>query len=126
MKIHVSALLTAIVVCLACSVSGYAQSYTPAPAPSSAPSTAPSAPPVVHLSDYKFNPNTLTVNVGDTVTFINDDSFTHNVMGDTFQSGDITGGQSWKHTFDTAGTFTYVCTYHPGMKGTIIVAAPKS
>lgn len=77
--------------------------------------------PAVHMSDFAFKPDTLTIHAGQTVVFQNDDDVTHNVTADAFKSGDVEGGKSWKHTFDKAGTYAYVCTYHPGMKGTIAV-----
>lgn len=90
--------------------------------------TASSAPqtPTVHMSDFSFKPDKLTVQAGDTVTFVNDDSATHNVTSDSFKSGDLAEGKSWSYTFSKAGTYTYVCTYHPGMQGTIVVNAPAS
>lgn len=75
----------------------------------------------VHMTDFSFKPDALTVQVGDTVVFQNDDDVTHNVSADAFKSGDIDGGKSWKYTFTKAGTYAYVCTYHPGMKATITV-----
>ncbi|HKU67211.1 MAG TPA: cupredoxin family copper-binding protein [Candidatus Baltobacteraceae bacterium] len=76
---------------------------------------------VVHMSDYAFKPQMLTVQPGDTVVFQNDDDVTHNVTADAFKSGDIAGGKSWKYTFTKSGVYPYVCTYHPGMQGTITV-----
>jgi plastocyanin len=35
------------------------------------------------------------------------------------KSGDIDGGKTWKYTFSEAGSYAFVCTYHPWMKGTI-------
>lgn len=83
---------------------------------------------VVHMTNYAFKPQTLSVQTGQTVVFQNDDDVTHNVTADAFKSGDIAGGKSWKYTFDKAGDYSYVCTYHPGMSGTITVsdAAPAS
>ena len=75
----------------------------------------------VHITDFAFKPDALTVHVGDTVVFQNDDSVTHNVMGDGLNSGDIEGGKSWTYTFSKSGTYTYVCTYHDGMKGSVTV-----
>jgi plastocyanin len=75
----------------------------------------------VHMKDFAFDPGTLKIHAGDRVTFQNDDDATHNVTADAFQSGDIGSGKSWSYTFSKAGTYTYACTYHDGMKGTIIV-----
>jgi len=68
-----------------------------------------------------FNPNELTVNVGTEITFKNDDSIAHTFTGDGFESGDVKSGDSFKFTFNTAGTFNYHCSIHPSMTGKIIV-----
>jgi plastocyanin len=76
------------------------------------------------MKDIQFNPGKVTVDKGGTVTWTNDDSVGHDVTGDGFKSGSaggIQGGQSFKHTFNKAGKFAYVCTVHPGMKGTVTV-----
>jgi plastocyanin len=78
----------------------------------------------VSMKDIKFNPSTVNVKVGDTVTWTNDDSVGHDVTSDTFKSGDaggISGGQTFSHKFDKAGTFKYQCTVHPGMTGEVDV-----
>jgi len=78
----------------------------------------------VTMKDIKFNPSTVNIKVGDTVTWTNDDSIAHDVTGDGFKSGsagNIQGGGTYKHTFDKAGTFKYVCTVHPGMEGKVVV-----
>lgn len=77
-----------------------------------------------------FSPEELTINVGDTVTWTNAGGF-HNVISDDvdengapiFTSGGATGTDwTYEFTFDTAGTYSYVCTPHaPGMAGTITV-----
>jgi amicyanin len=78
----------------------------------------------VTMKDIKFDPSELTVKAGDTVTWTNDDSVAHDVTGDSFKSGDAGGmqsGDTFEHKFDKAGTFDYVCTVHPGMKGSVLV-----
>jgi plastocyanin len=78
----------------------------------------------VTMKDIKFNPSTVDVKVGDTVTWTNDDTVGHDVTSDTFKSGsagDIGGGATFKHKFDKAGTFKYQCTVHPGMTGEVVV-----
>jgi plastocyanin len=78
----------------------------------------------VAMKDIKFNPGTVTVNAGDTVTWVNDDSVGHDVTADGFKSGDpgaMQNGDTFEHTFDTAGKFDYVCTVHPGMEGSVTV-----
>ena len=80
--------------------------------------------PTIHMRDSQFTVPKATVSVGQTITFVNDDQFPHNVTGKDLKSGDIDGGQKWQFTFKKAGTYTYVCTYHPWMKGTITVKDP--
>jgi plastocyanin len=78
----------------------------------------------VSMEGIAFNPAEVTVKVGDTVTWTNNDSVDHDVTGDDFESGDAGGlasGDTFEHTFDEAGTFDYVCTVHPGMEGTVTV-----
>jgi plastocyanin len=68
---------------------------------------------------------TLVVGVNNTVIFVNHDSTNHTVTANdgSFDSRDIQPGGSWSHTF-AAGTYTYHCTYHNWMTGTITVKAP--
>jgi plastocyanin len=80
--------------------------------------------PQVTMKNIKFNPGTLKVKVGQTVTWTNDDSVGHDVTDDSFKSGDAGGvepGKTFQHKFAKAGSYSYVCTVHPGMKGTIKV-----
>ena len=59
--------------------------------------------------------------VGDTVTWTNQDSTQHTATGDDFDTGLLGKGQSGSHTFDSAGTFSYICTPHPYMKAKVTV-----
>lgn len=79
----------------------------------------------VKIQGFAFDPTPLTVNVGDTVTWTNSDTAAHNATADdgTFKTPDIAQGQSASVTVTKAGTFTYICTIHPRMKGTLIVQA---
>jgi plastocyanin len=94
-------------------------SSTPAPAP------APAAPNTVLMTGMVFSPATITVPVGSTVTWKNNDGLAHTSTSDTgvWDTGNIAAGASTTTTFNTAGTFPYHCTYHAamGMKGTVIV-----
>ena len=78
----------------------------------------------VSIVDMSFSPTTLTVKAGTTVTWTNNDGMVHTVTADdaSFDSGNIamTGGK-YSKVFSTAGTYTYHCTIHPTMKGTIVV-----
>ena len=86
-----------------------------------------------------YDPPTISVTVGDTITWVNDDREGHTVtsgqgsgrfgwMGDDFgnpdgifESGRFMPGDSWSHTFQEKGTFRYFCTIHPWMEGIINV-----
>jgi plastocyanin len=79
----------------------------------------------VSMKDIKFNPGTVTIKAGGKVTWTNDDSVGHDVTADDFESGSpggIEGGSTFSHTFKKAGTYNYVCSVHPGMKGTVKVS----
>ncbi|HJS63796.1 MAG TPA: plastocyanin/azurin family copper-binding protein [Nitrososphaeraceae archaeon] len=77
-----------------------------------------------------FSPTTVTVSPGTEVEWTNDDATIHTVVQGSaeapveggFDSSIINAGDSWEHTFDTAGTFDYYCNLHPFMKGTVTVA----
>jgi plastocyanin len=88
------------------------------------PSPARAANADVTIQNFAFSPATVTVNVGDTVTWTNQESgVPHTTTSDTavWDSGTLTTGQSFSFTFTQAGTFTYHCTIHPNMTGTVIV-----
>ncbi|MFE3188630.1 cupredoxin family copper-binding protein [Nocardia sp. NPDC059240] len=79
----------------------------------------------VEVKDMKFSPADVTIKAGDTVTWKFDDSRPHDVqgVGDTslgINSPIIHKGE-WSHTFTTAGTYRYICSLHPDMKGTVTV-----
>jgi plastocyanin len=69
--------------------------------------------------------STITIREGDTVMFWNTDSMRHNATADdgTWGSGTLDEGERFLRRFSEAGTYTYHCTYHPEMTGTIIVEA---
>lgn len=81
------------------------------------------APLVVHVAmkNMKFSPATIEIKKGDTVEWKNDDMTPHTATSATFDSGSIASDAAWQHTFKEAGNFSYSCTFHPVMKGTIIV-----
>jgi plastocyanin len=78
---------------------------------------------VVTMGDASFQPATVTVKAGQSVTWKNGSKLTHTATGSGFDSGNIGPGQSWTHTFSKAGTYPYVCVPHQaaGMKGTVVV-----
>lgn len=77
----------------------------------------------VVMQNFNFNPATLTVAPGTTVTWTNRDTETHTVTADdnSFNSPGINPNATYSRTFSTADTITYHCTPHPEMRGTIIV-----
>ncbi len=75
----------------------------------------------VVIEDLAFAPETLTVEAGDTVTWVwRDGSIKHDVSGDDFASEAMSEG-TFRNRFDDPGTYDYVCTLHPNMTGTIEV-----
>lgn len=76
---------------------------------------------VVNIKNYEFSPATLTVYVGDTVVWKNGDITPHTATGRGFNSGSIEPGGSWSFTAKKKGSFAYICTFHPTMKGKLIV-----
>lgn len=79
----------------------------------------------VTISDFKFAPPSVTVKVGDTVTWSNAGPTSHSATatGGSFDTGIFPEGESRSHTFEEAGTFSYTCTPHPQMEGTVTVEA---
>jgi len=75
----------------------------------------------VEIRDFKFMQNTLTINAGDSVTWTNADGVPHTATGSDFDTGKLAKGQSKTVKFDKPGSYTYVCSFHTGMKGTIVV-----
>ena len=78
--------------------------------------------------DKDFSPEELTINVGDTVTWTNDDDSPHTVTADDgqFDSGNMGEGATWSYTFTEVGTYDYRCDYHSSMTATITVVEPDS
>ncbi len=117
----VLATLTGVLMATACGSNGYGTAAPPSPPP-------PPPPPgntVAATPSLTFTPATLTVNVGDAVTFAFG-SVPHNVFF-TQQAGapaDIAGSNanvSVTRTFATAGTYAYTCHIHPSMQATVEV-----
>jgi len=77
----------------------------------------------VVLQNIQISPTSVTIKVGDTVTWTNKDGFAHRLVGDKseFDSGNMAGGATFSFTFKSVGTIAYHCSIHPSMTGTIIV-----
>ena len=75
----------------------------------------------ITIQNFAFNPGTLTVKQGTKVTWTNQDSATHKIKSDTFNSGDLNQGDTFEFTFNNKGSFDYSCSIHPSMTGKIVV-----
>jgi plastocyanin len=109
---------------------GYSSPST-APSPMPSPTSTPGAPsssvviPVgaASLGNRAFVPGDLNIAVGTMVTWMNTDSIPHTSTSDAagWNSGIVSPGGQFSFAFQTAGTFPYHCTIHPGMVGTVVV-----
>jgi len=108
---------------LAIALGGVAFAQSGSPAPSAAPSPAPA---VVHIKNFAYAPDTVTIRPGQSVRFVEDDETPHTVTASdsSFDSGNLDKGKSWTHVFPKEGTFAYFCAYHTYMKGKVVVKAP--
>ncbi len=77
----------------------------------------------VSIVDFAFQPASVTVPVGATVTWTNNGMAPHTSTSSAggWDSGSLTSGQSFSFTFPRAGSFSYICTIHPSMMGTVVV-----
>jgi plastocyanin len=77
----------------------------------------------VIMTNRSYDPQTVTIKVGDTVTWLNDDAPQHDVVADNgeFKSDLFDKGGTFSFTFTKAGTYPYHCSIHPGMVGTVVV-----
>jgi len=75
----------------------------------------------VSIVNFNYDPETLSVEKGTTVVWTNKDTVPHNVVSPTFTSPTLNPGQSFSYTFNDDGSFSYRCTFHPQMKGTVLV-----
>ena len=79
----------------------------------------------VEIDDLAYSPPTVTIQVGETVTWINGDDIAHTATDadGSFDTEEIAPGTSVSVLFDTVGTSSYACTIHPQMTGTVVVEA---
>lgn len=77
----------------------------------------------ITIQNFAFNPLTLTIKVGENVTWTNEDSVSHQVKEDNglFLSSVLSNGQSFTYTFTATGTYNYTCNIHSSMHGKVIV-----
>jgi amicyanin len=84
---------------------------------------APQGGTAISISDFKFNPATLTVPVGTTVTWTNQDEEPHTIAAKdgSFHSPGMDTHGTYSFTFTTPGSYDYICSIHPFMAGTVVV-----
>jgi plastocyanin len=78
----------------------------------------------VQIKDFLYDPEAITVAAGTKLTFTNQDNAPHTATSQSsggFDTGTLTKGQSKTINATKTGTFAYICTIHPFMKGTVIV-----
>jgi len=101
----------------------------PAPRPAANhPRARAAADPGVTIADFHFTSSSVTIHVGDTITWTNDgpSSHTATATNGSFNTGVLKKGASASHTFTQPGTYTYFCQIHPFMHGTVVVLAAAS
>ena len=77
----------------------------------------------VAIKGMKFDPAQVQIAVGDTVVWTNADDRDHTVVAkdNSFKSGNLSTGDKFEQTFTKPGKYSYACSYHPRMKGVVIV-----
>lgn len=108
----------------------------PSAAAAEAPAQQAQAPPQSHaqaaatikIHNFKFEPASVTIAAGDTVQFINADEEPHTATSTngTFDSKALDTNETWNYTATQPGTFPYICSIHPFMKGTLTVTPKQS
>ena len=77
---------------------------------------------VTMAKSYRFDPERIEIQAGQTVTWTNEDNFTHTVQVDGQEDHKVDRGDSVSITFDKPGTYEYVCTLHRmDMEGEVVV-----
>lgn len=102
------------------------QAAAPAPAaPAAGAVVASAAPPptaaAIGISNFSFTPSVLTVAAGSTVTWTNTDAATHALRFTDQDGTPMPTGGSYSRSFNAPGTYTYQCSVHPYMTGTVVV-----
>lgn len=127
-RIHLLFLFAFVTAALAgaCGGDGGGASASPEPSDTSSsvvkPAGGAAKGPVVSVKGMAFDPAKLQVKAGETVTWRFDDrAVAHNVVGDGFKSALKRSG-TFSHTFAEPGSYSYRCTVHPGMKGSVVVS----
>jgi len=126
-QIHLAILLVCVAAAAGCGGGGSSpMTTTPTPTPTpggTSPFMAAIPMGASVLTTTAFVPNPITITVGTTVQWTNNDNIAHDVtsQNNLFFSGNLNPGATYTHTFQSAGSFPYYCTIHPLMVGTITV-----
>jgi plastocyanin len=75
----------------------------------------------IAIKGFKFDPEKLDVEAGDTVVWTNEDIVPHIVAANKFKSRSLDKGESWSLKTKQKGNFSYICKFHPTMKAELIV-----
>ena len=78
----------------------------------------------VLIQGFAFNPETITIKVGDTIKWMNTEMAKHTItsdLGGELNSPELSKSQTYSHTFAKAGEYTYHCSFHTSMTAKIIV-----
>ena len=128
-QICLASLLTCLVTLAGCGGGGSSPMST-VPTPTTPTSPGGTSPTLVgmplgasFLTLTAYVPNPITVSVGSTLKWTNNDNVAHTVtsQNNLWGSGDMEPGATYSYTFQATGTFPYYCVYHPGMVGTVTV-----
>jgi plastocyanin len=90
--------------------------------PTSGPAVSTSS---VAIKEFAFGPTSITVKIGTTVTWTNEDQDPHTVTSQDksgpLRSATMNNGDAYRYTFTKAGSYSYLCTIHPFLTGTVVV-----
>jgi plastocyanin len=115
-RVGLIAAALALLLAVSFSVIGFAPRAEAAPAPVT-----------VTIDNFTFGPATITVPIGTTVTWVNQDDIPHTVVSDDkkmFRSKVLDTDERFSFTFTTPGSYGYFCSIHPHMTGKVVVKAP--
>jgi plastocyanin len=124
MSVRFATILMISIGIAACGGSSSPSAPSADPTPASSGSTTVTIPSGASIQTTSaFGANPLTISVGTTISWLNNDNTTHTSAADGNQwtSGNIPPGGRFNFTFPSAGRYTYHCQIHPNMVGTIIV-----
>ena len=123
MRIAILSLVAALALGSGVAVAQAAAATHPIVVAQASPAPAPSPVSTIHIKNFAYVPDSVTIPAGSVVKFVQDDETPHTVTAadGSFDSGNLNQKQSWTHAFAKAGTYNYFCTYHTYMKAKIIV-----